>query len=300
MFGPIRKRLTALSPALFVLAACGERAPAPDAEEMVAEETTPAVDPAIAATIRGHIAFEGTPPTPEPIDMAEEPVCAEAYGPEGPFRETVRVQDGRLANVFVYVKEGLEGAFPAPAAPAHLDQVDCHYVPHVVGVQAGQPLRVTNSDDLLHNINAKPQRNRGFNFSQPRAGMESTRTFALQEIMIPVECDVHGWMRAYIGVVEHPYFAVSGEDGTFEIANLPPGEYALEVWHERYGTQTQSVAVAAQETKEVTFTYSAALAQRAVVPLGEPLVVRWHGEDGPELVRRSELGTRTPGAGSRR
>lgn len=275
---------------LAIVAGCGggeEAAGGAEGEEEPAEEAAPVVDPATAATVRGHVAFEGTPPAPESIDMSEEPSCAEAYGDEAPTTQHVVVADGRLANVFVYVKEGLTREFPAPSEPVTLDQESCRYRPHVFGLQAGQPLRITNSDPLLHNINATPTQNRGFNISQPQAGMETTRDFRVPEVMIPVECDVHGWMNAYIGVTAHPYHAVSGADGTFEIANLPPGDYVIEVWHERYGTQTQNVSVAESETAELTFNYSADMARDAVVPLGDPLIVR-HGPDGLTAERASE------------
>ncbi|MFQ5679694.1 MAG: carboxypeptidase regulatory-like domain-containing protein [Gemmatimonadota bacterium] len=289
------KRFTGLLAAVLVAVGCGggeEGGAAGGGEpEAAAEAAAPIVDPATAATVRGTVSFEGTPPAAQPIDMAEEPSCVEAYGPEGPRTQEVVVNDGRLANVFVYVKEGLSQEFPAPSEAATLDQVACRYHPHVLGVQVGQPLAILNSDDLLHNINAKPAVNRGFNISQPRAGMESTREFRAPEVMIPVQCDVHGWMQAYVGVLPHPYFAVAGADGTFEIPNLPPGEYVIEAWHETYGTQTQNVSVGASETAEVSFTYSADMARGAVVPLGEPLIVR-HEEAGAHLAggSRSDAG----------
>lgn len=275
---------------LVLVAGCGggeEAAGGAEGAEEVAETAAPVVDPATAAMVRGQIAFEGTPPAPQPIDMSEEPACAEAYGSDGPSTQKVVVADGRLANVFVYVKEGLMQEFPAPAEPVTLDQENCRYRPHVLGLQVGQPLRITNSDDLLHNINAKPVENRGFNISQPQADMETTREFRVTEVMIPVECDVHGWMNAYVGVTSHPYFAVSAADGSFEIANLPPGDYVIEAWHERYGTQTQSVSVGASETAELTFSYSAEVAN-AVVPLGAPLLVRYD-EDGLTTERVTDL-----------
>jgi uncharacterized protein (DUF2141 family) len=159
-----------------------------------------------------------------------------------------------------------------------LDQTGCEYVPHVLGVQTNQPITIRNSDGLLHNINASPSANRGFNMSQP-TNMEGSRSFATQEVMIPVRCDVHGWMEAYIGVVDHPYFAVSGEDGSFTIENLPPGDYVVEAWHETLGTQTMNVTVGPNETGTADFAYEAAMAANAVVPLGEPLVLQMHGHE---------------------
>ncbi|MFQ5688918.1 MAG: carboxypeptidase regulatory-like domain-containing protein [Gemmatimonadota bacterium] len=237
------------------------------------EAAAPAVSPEEAAAIRGTISFDGTPPPAEPIDMSEEPACAAKYGDQGPTTQTVVVNEGKLANVFVYVKEGLSGSFPPPEESVEIDQAGCRYHPHVLGVQTGQTLLIKNDDPVLHNINTQPTANRGFNISQPQAGMESRRQFRTPEVMIPVKCDVHGWMHAYIGVVDHPYFAVSGADGSFEIPNLPPGDYVIEAWHEKYGTLTQNVTLGPQETQEVAFQYSADMAAGADVPLGTPLVV---------------------------
>lgn len=245
---------------LFVLAACGgdggeTGGEAPAAEE---EQQGAVVDEATAATVTGVINFEGTPPEPEPIQMDAEPDCQAMYD-EGPFSQTVIVNDnGTLQNVFIYVKEGLEDmTFPTPDEPVVLDQEGCRYHPHVLGVQTNQTLIVRNSDPLLHNISANPQNNRGFNFGQPREGIETERSFSSPEVMVPVECDVHGWMNAYIGVLPHPYYSVTGEDGTFELSPLPPGDYVIEAWHEEYGTQTMDVTVGEQETSEIEFTFSA-------------------------------------------
>lgn len=243
------------------------------------------------ATITGTIAFSGTAPEPQPIDMADEAACAEKHGDGGARTEDVVVNsNGTLRNVFVWVKEGLpDGSHPAPGEPVTIDQDGCVYQPHVLGVQTGQSLVLKNSDPLLHNINAKPSQNRSFNISQPRP-MESTRSFSTQEIMIPVECDVHGWMSAYIGVVDHPYFAVTGDDGSFEIGNLPPGDYVLEAWHETYGTQTLNLTVGPDETGQADFSYSASMAQGAVVPLGAPIDLHDHGDDAHQRLARAATG----------
>lgn len=254
----------------FTLAACGGG----DAGQETgggedAADAAPAVDPAQAATIAGVIRFTGTAPTPEPIDMSAEPACAEKHS-EQPTQHRVAVNDnGTLRNVFVYVKEGLpERSWPASDEEVVLDQEGCEYHPHVLGVRTGQELTVRNSDGLLHNVNAQPSINRGFNMGQP-TNMESQRSFTQQEVMIPVTCEVHGWMNAYIGVVDHPYFAVTGEDGSFRLENLPPGTYTVEAWHEEYGPQTMQVTVAAQQTEDVEFTYDGS--QVAAVTLGAPL-----------------------------
>ncbi len=233
------------------------------------------VDAATAGNIAGTVAFEGGAPAMDPIDMSDEQVCADKHASTPMTEEVVANDNGTLANVFVYVKEGLESLqFPTPS-PALLDQDGCTYIPHVLGVMAGQDITIRNSDGLLHNINASPTEQRGFNTSQP-VSMESTRAFGTVEVMVPVRCDVHGWMTAYIGVLAHPYHSVSGSDGGFDLSTLPPGDYVIEAWHERYGAQTQNVTVATGETAEITFTFSASMAG-ALVPLGEAVDLHDHG-----------------------
>jgi plastocyanin len=242
--------------------------------EAATASAEPAVDPAQAATISGVVRFTGTAPAEEAIDMSAEPTCAEKHS-EPPTQHAVAVGgDGGLGNVFVYVKEGLpDRSWPASNEEVVLDQDGCVYEPHVLGVRAGEEFTVRNSDGLLHNVNAQPQANRGFNMGQP-TNMEGQRSFAQQEVMIPVTCEVHGWMNAYIGVVDHPFFAVTGEDGSFRLEGLPPGTYTVEAWHERFGTQTMQVTVAAQETGTADFTYDGS--QVAFVPLGEPVDLHTH------------------------
>ena len=236
----------------------------------------PAVDPAIAATISGTVTFTGTAPAATPIDMSEEPVCADKYD-EQPMTEHVRVSDGNLANVFVFVSEGLGDMTPPRASESvMLDQEGCRYHPHVLGIQTGQDLVIRNSDAVLHNINTQSTANRPFNISQPQAGMESTRTFNTAEVMVPVKCDVHGWMNAFIGVTAHPYHAVTEDDGSFTIEGLPPGEYVIEAWHETLGAQTMSVTVGEAETGTADFTYDENAAY-APVPMTEPLIVSHDG-----------------------
>ena len=241
-----------------------------DADD-AAQAAAPTVDPAIAATVTGTVSFTGTAPAGTAIDMSEEAACAEKHTTT-PMSQPVRVGDGGgLADVFVYVKEGLgDMMFPTPAAAVVLDQNGCEYVPHVIGVMAGQDLTIQNSDPVLHNINTQPEINRGFNISQPRAGMESTRTFRDAEVMIPVKCDVHGWMNAYIGVTDNPYHAVSSANGAFTISGLPPGEYVIEAWHATLGVSTQTVTVGDAETGTADFSFGEDVAS-GPVPMGEPV-----------------------------
>jgi hypothetical protein len=165
----------------------------------------------------------------------------------------VQVKDGGLGQVFVWVKNAPSGG-AAPTDAVELDQQGCEYHPHIVAVRTGQPLKIKNNDDTLHNIHPRPTINAEFNIGQPRKGMESMKTFDKQEVMIPVGCDVHPWMRSYISVVGHPYFAVTKEDGSYEIKGLPPGEYEVEAIHEKLKSQTQKVTVKDGDNK-VDFSY---------------------------------------------
>jgi len=211
------------------------------------------------ATVTGRVKFTGAKPSNPKIDMTEEPECKKKYT-AAPTLETVVVNaNGTLANVFVYVKSGLPGSakYTAPATPVVLDQQGCRYHPHAMGIMVGQSLEIKNSDPLLHNIKAKAVKNRGFNISQPRAGMTTTRTFGAPETMVLLECNVHGWMSASLGVLPHPFYSTTGSDGTFSLKGLPPGTYTIEAWHEKYGTQTATVTVGGTETKTADFTFAA-------------------------------------------
>ena len=218
------------------------------------------VDPATTGTVTGTVSLDGTAPKNEAIKMNADPVCLrEAKGTQ--TQETYMVgSDGKsLANVFVYVKDGLGNyVFDTPTDSAKIDQKECRYHPHVFGMRVGQPLEILNSDPTLHNIHAMPKANQEFNNGQPIQGMKMTHTFTAKEVMVPFKCDVHGWMNAYVGVLDHPYYAVTKDDGKFELKDLPAGTYTIEAWHEKLGTQTSSVTIAAKETKDVPFTFKAA------------------------------------------
>jgi plastocyanin len=221
-------------------------APPPDARR---------VDAATAGSLDGRVLFDGPAPQNPPIKMTADPVCIRG-NPNGASFETFLVSGGGLDNVFVYVKDGLGNYyFDVPTEPVKLDQQGCYYRPHVFGVRVGQPIEITNSDPTIHNVHALPQANQEFNFPQQIQGMKNVKTFTARELMVPFKCDVHGWMRAYAGVLEHPYFAVTQNGGRFELKNLPPGTYTIEAWHERLGSQSQSVTLAEKETKAITFTY---------------------------------------------
>ena len=222
--------------------------------------STTAAAPAAAtgsAGINGTVSFEGTPPAAAKIAMDADPVCQMQHGAHAHAQaEDISVTNGLLKNVLVYVKEGLgSAAFPAPTTPARLNQAGCWYEPHVVALQAGQPLEIVNSDGTLHNVNAKPLQNQPFNVAQPIQGMKTTKKFDKPELGIKVKCNVHPWMHAYIHVLAHPFFSVTGESGAFALGGLPAGTYTVEAWHEQLGTATQTVTVAAGETKALTFTF---------------------------------------------
>ena len=208
-------------------------------------------------TISGKVKFTGTKPAMPKIDMTEEPKCKAKYTAAPPTDEAVIVNaNGTLADVFVYVKSGLPASYtaPAPAGPVTLDQDGCRYHPHVLGIMVGQTLAIKNADGILHNIKAKAVKNRPFNVSQPTS-MTTPRTFTAPEVMIPLECNVHGWMHAWLAVLPHPFYAVTGADGSFSLKGLPPGTYTIEAWHEKYGTQTATVTVTAgPKTADFTFT----------------------------------------------
>jgi hypothetical protein len=213
--------------------------------------------PTGTASVSGVIHFTGAAPSNPKIDMSQESACSGKYT-SPPTDPQYVVADGKLGNVFVYVKSGLPAGatYQAPATDVEIDQNGCLYHPRVFGVMTNQKIRIKNSDNVLHNIKAVPATNRGFNISQPSAGMTSERTFTQPEVMVPLECNVHGWMHAWVGVLPHPFYSTSGADGAFSIKNLPPGTYTIEAWHEKLGTQSQTVTVGAGEAKTADFTFS--------------------------------------------
>jgi hypothetical protein len=207
-----------------------------------------------AATIAGLVKFEGAGPKMPNLQMGADPYCASQHPTPQPDEEVVLGPGGELANVIVYVKNAPNT--PVPSTPAVLDQHGCHYVPHVIAVQVNQPIQIKNSDATLHNVHAMPVVNSQFNEGQPVQGMVSTKKFDKVEMKpFRVKCDVHGWMKSYMAVLPNSYHNVSQANGTFSIANLPPGNYTLVAWHEKYGEQEQQVTVGAKEEKQVQFTF---------------------------------------------
>lgn len=205
-------------------------------------------------SIEGTIHFEGTPPKRAKLDMGADPVCAAAHS-EPVLAEDGAVNDnGTLPNAFVYIKD-VPGTFQPPSQPVVLDQRGCMYEPHVLGVMAGQQLRIVSDDPTTHNIHPLCKINREWNQSQPPGAPPLDKKFARPEIMIPVHCNQHPWMSASIGVTSNPFYAVSGSDGTFTIKSVPPGDYTLTTWTATFGTQEQKVTVRAGETAHANFTF---------------------------------------------
>jgi plastocyanin len=238
-----RNRLWLVVPlccALVAFVACGggektAETPAPAA-------AAPAADMANGGTVSGTIAYTGPDPD-TPIAMNADPVCLGLHKTPVDTNK-VEVKDGKLGNVFIYVKTGLEGkTFPVPAEGKELDQQGCQYHPKIFGIQVGQKLTIKNGDGTLHNIHALPTVNTEFNQGQPFQNMSFDKTFDKPEIMVHFKCDVHPWMSAYMGVLDHPFYAVSDESGNYTLPKLPPGKYTIEAWHETLGTKTQDVEV---------------------------------------------------------
>jgi plastocyanin len=206
------------------------------------------------ATISGLVHFNGTAPPRKRIKQDKE--CQILHA-EPVYSQAVIVNDNNtLKYVFIYVKEGLSDLkFDPPAESVLLDQRGCMFEPHVFGLQIGQNIKILNSDPLLHNIHALPKKNRPFNFGMPKQGDTRERSFKKSEIMVRIKCDVHPWMGAFAGVLSHPYFSVTDDNGTYNLENLPAGEYVIEAWHEKYGTTTQNVKIGDNETKNIDFSY---------------------------------------------
>lgn len=211
--------------------------------------------PTTGATVHGIVRFDGKVPLAKPVSMMADPVCAKQHATPMVAQDIVADSKGDLQNVVVYVSEGLgDRTFDPPAEPATVEQKGCMYLPHVMAVRANQKLELVNNDPTSHNIHPQPANNREWNKAEP-PGSKMEESFGREEIAIPVKCNVHPWMRGYIAVFKHPFFAVTGKDGSFDLSNLPPGTYTIKAWHEKLGTSTQTVTIGATETKEISFVF---------------------------------------------
>ncbi len=211
-----------------------------------------------AGTITGKAAFDGTPGENPKLDMGADPVCKSLHSGDVYAERVIANPNGTLKNVFIYLKEGVKDKIPASSSkPAVLDQKGCRYDPHVMGMQVKQKLEIVNSDATLHNVHALGKQNPEFNLGMPLQGMKLEKTFSNPEVMLKFKCDVHPWMNGYVGIVEHPFFAVTDDQGSFQIEGAPAGEYTLEAWHETYGTKTAQVTIDEAGPAQVVFQFSA-------------------------------------------
>lgn len=209
--------------------------------------------PAHAATLSGKVAFEGEAPAPAAINFGAEKQCATMHGDKMPVNEDIVINPNHTVKwALVHVKDA--PASPPPAEAVEIDQKGCMFVPHVAVARAGQKVIVKNSDAVLHNVRSETKLNKAFNIAQPIQGMTTTKTFENPEIGVRMRCDVHFWMVSYVHVLNHPFYAVTGDDGSYAIKDLPAGTYTLEVWHEKLGTQTQSVTLAEGGSQTIDFT----------------------------------------------
>lgn len=215
------------------------------------------LNPDTVGEIRGTVLLKGTPPAPKQLILTGQPECQQ-LNPHGLFsQEVITGPGGGLANVAVYIQSGLANYhFTPPAKPAVLEQKDCMFQPLVIGVMTNQTLDIQNEDPIEHNVHGMPHNNPQFNLTQSIHGAPLQRKFANPELAIPVVCNLHTWMRAFVFVFPDPYFAVTNSSGTFDLKNVPPGTYTIEAWHDQYGKQDQTVVLGPKETKNVTFTFS--------------------------------------------
>jgi plastocyanin len=236
------------------LAACGSATqpkPEPDVALPAAH-----VDPATAGVISGKVLFEGAAPSMPAIDMSSNPQCERQHASPAMAQTVVVNPNHTLRNVFIWIKDGLPKArWSPPAEPATLDQKGCIYEPHVLGIMTGQQLEILNDDPVNHNVHAEARINPAWNESQPPRAEHKFKSFDASEILIPVSCSVHPWMRSYIGVAPSPYYAVTGDDGTFTMKNVPPGVYTIEAVHEKYGRKEGKLTLAPSGTATIEFAY---------------------------------------------
>lgn len=243
--------------ALVCLESCTRKTsePAPESTVKPVIEDAPTSNQVFGeSVITGTITFAGTAPKPSKNPAQSFADCAAPAN--DPNQYSVRVNNGNLMNVFVHVKNGLPDAkYDAPAEPKTLDQVHCAYIPRVFGIQIGQPLDIINSDSTLHNVHSMAKESSPFNVGMPKKDMKLTKTFDKTEVMVTVKCDVHPWMRAYVGVLPHPFYDTTNEQGAFTINKLPAGSYTIEAWHETLGTQTKEITLDGKQSGTLNFEF---------------------------------------------
>lgn len=237
----------------FFLTGCGNTPPPQTSAANLPEAH---VDPATAGTISGRILFTGTAPTMPTIDMSSNPDCERAHKTPVKAQTIVVNKNGTLRNAFVWIKDGLAPAhWTPPAETVKLTQQGCIYEAHVTGIMAGQTLEILNEDPVNHNVHAESKVNPPWNIAEAPRAEHSFRKFPSSEVLFPMTCSVHPWMRAYVGVSPHPFFAVTGDDGSFSLRGVPPGTYTIEVVHEKLGSKEGRVTLSANGTASIDFTY---------------------------------------------
>jgi plastocyanin len=252
--------LALLLASLVLLSGCGQKQAGTESSsantQSDQQQAAPApINPAVTGTVAGVVKFDGAVPKAAEIDMSQDPACT--MGTPANFGEAYQVKGGKLANVFVYVKEGLPKAnYGVPPTPVVIDQKGCRYFPHVAGTVAGQKVRFLNSDPTMHNVHPNAEENTQWNITQTPKGDPIEKTFSKPELMMMISCNQHPWMRMYLNVVDNPFFAVTDADGKFEIKGLPPGEYTLAALHEKLGEKTFKVKVEEQKTSAAEFAFS--------------------------------------------
>lgn len=232
--------------ALILLLSCGT--PAVKTEKKLEAVVYYQADLTTAGALSGHVRFAGKAPSAKKISMAAEEDCEKLHAKPVLEQPVALGPKGQLKDALVYVKTGLEGKVFGPSGDAVImDQKGCQFIPRVVAVRAGQMFQVKNSDPVTHSIHPMGKNNRDWNQSQAPGAENLARKFARAEVAIPVKCNVHGWMHSHIAVFEHPYYALTKEDGSYELPNLPPGDYTIGVWHETLGEQTHTIHIANRE-----------------------------------------------------
>jgi len=237
---------------LLLAVACNKKEAEPTVKIESSMGPSVQIDQSTVGSITGTVKLTGSVPPAQTIDMSQDAACKGAN-----TAETYIVDNGNLANAVVYVKDGLANyAYPSPSDTATVDQDGCKYLPHVLAVRTNQPVKFLNSDPTSHNVHPTPDKNEEWNESQQPKADPITRQFSQPELMMPVKCNQHPWMKMYLSVFNHPYFAVTGKDGKFELKGLPPGTYTVAVVHEKLGEKTQQVTIGPKESKSTDFIYA--------------------------------------------
>ena len=257
----MHKSLLFLAATALVASACGGNAPSASAAadtSAASARQAKTVDAATAGSVAGKVTLSGPAPAPEVMRVAVDQTCIQAMGTSAKSDAILIGADGAIENAFVYIKDPLsEYTFDVPTAPVVLDQKGCRYAPRIFGVRVGQPVQMINSDATMHNVHAMPMVNQEFNRGMPQQNSRMTQVFTAPEQMVRFKCDLHSWMNAYGGVMPHPFFQVTGADGTFSLKGVPPGKYTVAVWHEKLGSTEQIVEIGNSQAVPLNFTLSA-------------------------------------------